>query len=88
MPDGTERDLSEEEKKKVVRIIIKMIVVLYMKSLKNVGEEDSKRVEQDLVKKLGQKNDPAQGGKLISMLNRLADKYTPQKDEDGDVIMR
>ena len=45
MPDGTERDLSEEEKKKVVRIIIKMIVVLYMKSLKNVGEEDSKRVE-------------------------------------------
>lgn len=85
--EGGERDLTEDEKKRVIKLIIKMIVSLYAMTMKQMTAEEKEIAQKEMNAKLRSNPNENQPGNLIGMLNKLADKYVA-RDGDGDVIMR
>ena len=71
----------------VVRLMIKLMVVIYSKTVKDLSSKEvleaQKKLESKLTQKGGQSNEP---GKIIQSLNKMADKMY-NKTADGDVDM-
>lgn len=70
---GEERDLSREEKIRFVKIMIKIIVLMYALSVEDVSAAEKKRVEQKLQSKYMKEGVDGKMGKLFATVNKLAE---------------
>lgn len=69
--NGERRALTDAEKSKVIRLIIKITILIYTMAYKDVTEDEKKEIQRKLEREQRVKKDP---GKLIEGVNRVAEK--------------
>jgi len=77
--DNTLRSLTREEKRRMVKLLVFMVLAIYQVTIKKLSTIKRGEVQKELETKYSKENAPQ--AKLIEMVNRLASKI--QADEKG-----
>lgn len=78
-PDGTTRELTMEEKKRMISLIVKIMVLLYIRAFNIAGEKEKRELKEKIGKEVSQGGEE-KGGKFIGVINKLASKIKEDVD--------
>lgn len=79
--DEQPRELTKEEKMRILRILVKLLVTLYAATVKHMSEKQKMQVTSALEAKYAGASTNQKGGKIIATINRIAGELQSKQQE-------